>query len=273
MGPWSEVSDAFATPTSDPFGKYKPVMTLSGASKVSVTLKIDPPPKDVMEFIGAYRLNMISVDDKTRVMEKNIRIDEVSLKWSVTLNELMPGTAYEFVARAVHGFSGLAGNASKGVIGATLDAPPSQPQNVAVECFADPEFPVLRVRWDPPKEVGGKIVKYKMKVVMSAIYDDEEGYNQHTVDDLEVQTMGNETRQTVLGTPNTNYSITVTALTQAGPGEWSHRSKESQCFMQPGLPSFIPASKWRPFSESGERRIFMLMPRRVSQRNGPICCY
>ncbi|CAG0912629.1 unnamed protein product [Notodromas monacha] len=238
--------------SENPFGKYKPVMTLSGASKVSVTLKIDPPPKDVMEFIGAI----------------------ADLEFTRHCNLLEYGPCRMLiVARAVHGFSGLAGNASKGVIGATLDAPPSQPQNVAVECFADPEFPVLRVRWDPPKEVGGKIVKYKMKVVMSAIYDDEEGYNQHTVDDLEVQTMGNETRQTVLGTPNTNYSITVTALTQAGPGEWSHRSKESQCFMQPGLPSFIPASKWRPFSESGERRIFMLMPRRVSQRNGPICCY
>ncbi len=137
--------------------------------------------------------------------------------------------------------------------------------------------------------------------MISAIYTDEHGKSQHLIDETTEETGGNETRFVGAATPNTNYSITVrgprqsslnpwnnilflsriveilqvTALTNAGAGRWSHKSKDSQCFMPPGLPTSIPVSKWRlvQHDDDPERRTFSLRPYRVSERNGPICCY
>lgn len=70
---------------------------------------------------------------------------------------------------------------------------------------------------------------------------------------------------------NTNYTVRISAVTRTKKnGDYI----ESHCYMPPTVPDKQRLSKfeWRKMEEEGKFMFKLLMPR-VSERNGPICCY
>lgn len=71
--------------------------------------------------------------------------------------------------------------------------------------------------------------------------------------------------------PNTNYTVKVSGVTRS-----RHRGKEAtyHCSMPPTIPDKDKLShfSWRKVEEQG-RWLFKLLLPRVTERNGPICCY
>jgi len=71
--------------------------------------------------------------------------------------------------------------------------------------------------------------------------------------------------------PNTNYTVKVSGVTRS-----RHRGKEAtyHCSMPPTIPDKDKLShfNWRKVEEQG-RWLFKLKLQRVTERNGPICCY
>lgn len=70
---------------------------------------------------------------------------------------------------------------------------------------------------------------------------------------------------------NTNYTVRVSAVTRTKRnGEY----KELYCRMPPTVPDKYKMSRfsWRKVTEEG-KWLFKLLMYRISERNGPICCY
>lgn len=71
--------------------------------------------------------------------------------------------------------------------------------------------------------------------------------------------------------PNTNYTVRVSGVTRS-----RHQGEEAarRCSMPPTIPDKDKLARfsWRKVEEQG-RWFFRLLLPRVTERNGPICCY
>jgi protein-tyrosine phosphatase len=71
--------------------------------------------------------------------------------------------------------------------------------------------------------------------------------------------------------PNTNYTVRVSGVTRS-----RHHGEEAtrHCSMPPTIPDKDKLARfsWRKVEEQG-RWLFRLLLPRVTERNGPICCY
>ncbi len=106
----------------DPFGNYVPELTPTGSSIISVTLKINPLPAPVREFVDSFQLAAVDRDDPRRaVLKKVVVVTDPEKPLSVPWSDLHAGTRYEFNASAVNKFTGATGKSSRLVHGSTLD--------------------------------------------------------------------------------------------------------------------------------------------------------
>lgn len=203
-------------------------------------------------------------------------------------DNLQPATEYSFKVRACSELTKVCGNWSLPVNGTTMDGAPSKPMNLRVSCRQTnvSSRSSVELHWEQPERPNGVVTVYQTVL---------QGVASYRVAGLEAGNLiKNETfgpkskyeekvKRTVYDAvpPNTNYTVRVTAITRnkQRPGE----AAEATCRMPPTVPD-QPLGKFvwgRVRSGSGgsgdhhKDRPWMInlsMPR-ISERNGPICCY
>lgn len=190
-------------------------------------------------------------------------------------DDLEVATAYEFKVRACSELTKLCGPWSDTVNGTTMDGQPGKVRDLKVVCLpADNSRGIgnsISVTWDLPEKQNGKVVLYTIQC---------NGYSTYRVEGLMKNvTWGPRTAErhepqhqhTCDGVlPNTNYSVTVHATTRH---KKSGERAQAFCEMPVAVPSNIGRSAWIKIRTDNERPIFKLNLPKISERNGPICCY
>lgn len=106
----------------------------------------------------------------------------------------------------------------------------------------------------------------------NATYVDELGIQRHTTWGPKITSVSNTTlNTTVTVAPNTNYTVRVSGVTRL---KKNGDIAEAYCTMPPTIPDKQKLSKfnWSKV-EDKDRYMFKLFMPRITERNGPICCY
>ncbi|KAJ8982827.1 hypothetical protein NQ317_010448 [Molorchus minor] len=248
---------------------FVPTVTLKGVTPNSINIKWTSPPKKFEDHIHYYNLILRAYNTS----KKFEAIQAANNEYMFT--DLDPATTYNFQVASCSDYSRECGPWSDIVNGTTMDGLAGPPTNATVECRFDniSHKNFVYVTWEPPKNPHGTITQYHVSLEGSASYINEQGILEHT-------TWGpkaTSTSERMLSTrfynvsANTNYTVRIAAV---------NRSKKNgqfvmlNCEMSPTLPNKQRLSRihWKKMEEQG-KWIFKLFIPRVSEKNGPICCY
>ncbi|XP_041983398.1 tyrosine-protein phosphatase 69D isoform X2 [Aricia agestis] len=242
---------------------FVPNISIKGFSATSVTIGWAPPPDDIAELIHYYLLEarkMNEVETRSAYHPRDSRNPYM-------FDNLEPHSTYVFRVCACSDFTKRCGPWSSEMQAATLDGIPGRPSNVTVHCSSNS----LNLTWSPPLKPNAEIKGYSIELTGNATYRNELG-------DIKQDTWGpfakfttnvsRSIRQDDLQ-PNTNYTIRVIAMTRT-----RRRGEEETryCSTAPAPPAGPPRPRWRKVIEDDKYVFTMKLPR-VSERNGPICCY
>lgn len=252
-----------------------------------MTIGWQPPPLEVLDYVHYYELVVEKSGDEPTHVEEAIH-PQNSRNLPYMFDNLQPATEYSFKVRACSELTKVCGNWSLPVNGTTMDGAPSKPLNLRVFCRQTnvSSRSSVEIHWEQPERPNGVVTVYQTVL---------QGVSSYRVAGLE---SGNLVRNETFGPkskyeekvkrtvydavpPNTNYTVRVTAITRnkQRPGE----AAEATCRMPPTVPD-QPLGKfvWGRVRSSGgggggdhKDRPWMInlsMPR-ISERNGPICCY
>ncbi|KAL0859492.1 hypothetical protein ABMA27_010650 [Loxostege sticticalis] len=150
---------------------------------------------------------------------------------------------------------------------ATLDGIPGKPSNVTVDCTGG----FMKLTWDPPEKPNAEIKGYSIELTGNATYRDRFGTMKEDMWGPLARFMANDSRTARFDDlqPNSNYTVRLSAMTRTrrrGDEETRH------CSTPPAGPAVPPRPRWRKILENNMFMFKMYLPR-MSERNGPICCY
>lgn len=249
---------------------FVPNVTIKGFSATSVTIGWAPPSDEIAEHIHYYEL-VAQKQNESDVKDAYHPQDSQNLPYM--FDDLEPYTTYIFKVRACSEYTvKVCGNWSEPNIAMTLDGIPGKPSNVTLQCFeTDTLWRHLNLSWGPPLKPNGEIKGYAMELTGVASFIDQRG-NQET------ETFGplskfatntSKSQRIAELKPNTNYTIKLSAMTRTRRrGEDETKS----CYTSPGPPDHPPKPTWKKINDNDKYFFKMTLPR-VSERNGPICCY
>lgn len=263
------VSQLVHTLDEDP--EFEPEVKVTGLAMVSITISWTEPPKELADFVQYYTLKLFKADNSSDPFETVV---PASIKYHMFV-DLAPAATYNFQVKACCEYSKECGPWSKVVNGTTMDGFAGPVSNASLECKVEniSHTNFIYVSWKPPLNPHGTIVSYNVNFEGSASFINDKGI-------LENITWGPKAKsisENILNTryynvsANTNYTITVSAVTRTKKyGE----KVELYCTMPPTVPDKQKLSRfnWRKIEEQG-RFVFKLVIPRISERNGPICCY
>lgn len=276
-----QFADFVRTLEKDP--DFVPVVDVKGSTHTTVTIGWQPPPLEVLDYVHYYELVVERAGDQPTHVEEAIH-QQNSRNLPYMFDNLQPATEYVFKVRACSELTKVCGNWSIPVNGTTMDGAPSQPLNLRVFCRQTnvSSRSSVEIFWETPERPNGVVTVYQtvLQGVSSYRISGDEGA-------LRNETFGpkskyeEKVKRTVYDAvpPNTNYTVRVTAITRnkQRPGE----AAEATCRMPPTVPD-QPLGKFlwgRVRGGSGTEHaadrpwmISLSMPR-ISERNGPICCY
>ena len=261
---------------------FVPVVDVKGSTHTTVTIGWQPPPVEVLDYVHYYELVVEKSGDEPTHVEEAIH-PQNSRNLPYMFDNLQPATEYSFKVRACSELTKVCGNWSAPVNGTTMDGQPTKPLNLRVFCRQTnvSSRSSVEIQWEAPERPNGVITVYQTVL---------HGVASYRVSSDGVVLTKNETfgpkskyeeklKKTVYDAvpPNTNYTVRVTAITRnkQRPGEGA----EASCRMPPTVPD-QPLGKFvwgrvRSGDQSTKERPWMInlsMPR-ISERNGPICCY
>ncbi|XP_046745676.1 tyrosine-protein phosphatase 69D isoform X2 [Diprion similis] len=252
---------------------FIPNVVSQGVTSDSIQITWDPPGKELEDHFHYYKLISIRLTD-------NIR--EEACLWNQTnkfvFSDLVPWTNYTFSVVACNTYTDECGNWSTPLRVETQDGVPSPPRNVSVMCEYSniSNTGVVYVTWASPVEPNGVITRYSVQINGSACYKNDSGImGCYNVDSTTTTIDGskNKTCKFEHRLANTNYTVSVNAETKFGkirPGKLA----SNNCSMPIAAPSVdsMNVASWEKYV-NGHQNMFLLKLRRISERNGPICCY
>jgi protein-tyrosine phosphatase len=215
----------------------------------------------------------VSHADNASVIE-TVTYQQNSRNLPYMFDNLKTATEYNFKVRACSELTRKCGNWSEVVNGMTMDGTSSAPINLLVSCshFNVSRRSQVSVQWQPPLNKNGKLISYHVVLDGSATYRSEYGTIKNETWGPKVKSV-NETLHKALYDgvpPNTNYTISVSGITRAKrPGDIA----SATCRMPPTLPDSIGRFMWGKVKTETGNWVFKLFLPRISERNGPICCY
>ncbi|KRT79270.1 hypothetical protein AMK59_7578 [Oryctes borbonicus] len=256
------------TLTEDPV--FQPDVKVTGVAMVSITILWSDPPKDLSDYVQYYTLKKIKADNVSSPSETIVPLIKLYM-----FSDLEPATTYNFQVKACCEYSKECGPWSQVVNGTTMDGFAGPVSNATIECkFEDlSHTSFIYVSWKPPFIPHGTIVSYNVNLEGSASFINDKGILENTTWGPKAKSIN----ENILNTrfynvsANTNYTITVSAVTRTKKyGE----KVELYCTMPPTVPDKQKLSRfsWRKIEEQGRWMFKLFMPR-ISERNGPICCY
>ncbi|XP_071455284.1 tyrosine-protein phosphatase 69D [Hetaerina americana] len=251
---------------------FIPDIEVKGVSRSSVTVGWSAPPPEIEDLVHYYELKL---QDNNTEEEADYPTSHspVDLKPSYSFENLSPATTYYFKVRACSEYGRHCWNWTKGVNGTTMDGEPGPPNNVNVSCMFDniSRKSIVYVSWEPPIQMNGKIMHYRVILEGDSIYKNEKGDWGRLTLPVKSRSVDETYRSSLFDDipPNTNYTVKVSGFTRSRtPGPEVNRT----CGMPPTTPDKLKDIRWKKIEEQGRYLIKLILPR-VSERNGPICCY
>ncbi|CAH0599142.1 unnamed protein product [Chrysodeixis includens] len=245
---------------------FVPNISINGFSATSVTIGWAPPPPDIAELIHYYLLEARKKDDDKDV-PRTAYHQRDSRNLPYMFDNLEPHSTYVFKVKACSDYSKTCGEWSEKMEAATLDGVPGMPSNVHVKCSVD----YLNLTWSPPLRPNAEIKGYTMEITGNATYMDRYGVQKLATWGPLSKFMTNDSTSTRVNDlpPRTNFTIRLSAMTRT-----RRRGEENvtYCRTLPAPPDHPPRPRWRKILENSTYMFKMYLPR-ISERNGPICCY
>ncbi|XP_043266767.1 tyrosine-protein phosphatase 69D isoform X2 [Venturia canescens] len=248
---------------------FIPTVSVNGFTDRSITIGWNVPPPDLREHVHYYKLMVTHGDQKKEAFYP-----------AQTFNvyvfvDLDPATTYQFKIAACSEYTKHCGNWSKIVNGTTMDGVCGAPQNLTVTCRFDniSSTAYVYVSWQPPARPNGVITRYQLELTGAAQYRNDlgrPGNNWWKLPDKTVKELEHSYEFKSLS-PNTNYTVRAWCVTRLRtPG----KDTIGNCTMPVTVPDKenMNLRSWRKIESEG-RQLFKLYLPRISERNGPICCY
>lgn len=248
---------------------FVPTVSLTGSTTTSITLGWTGPPTELREHVHFYNLMIIHGNQRKEA------VDSAQVFNDHVFVDLNPATTYQFKIAACSYYTKQCGNWSAEVNGTTLDGICSAPQNFTVSCRFDniSKTSFVSVSWKAPAVLNGIITHYKLYLSGTSQYRNERA--RIHVDHwgpVDHSAKVNDSNWEFKRVPsNTNYSAHIYGVTRLrSPGE----RITGNCSMPGTVPERenLNMRTWRKIENEG-RHLFKLYLPRISERNGPICCY
>ncbi|XP_074107914.1 protein tyrosine phosphatase 69D isoform X2 [Cotesia typhae] len=249
---------------------FVPTGIVKGITGSSITLGWTLPPPALKEHVHYYNLMIIHGNEK----KEAVHHAQSEFKEHPFI-ELTPATTYQFKIAACSYYTEQCGNWSAEINGTTMDGVCSAPQNFTVTCHFDniSRSSSVSVTWSPPAILNGVITRYQLD--LSGISHYRNDRSQSKTDrwgPVSHSTRENDYNWEFRSVPaNTNYTVRIYGVTRV-------RSPGKEAVANCSMPGTIPdredlnARSWRKIANDG-RHLFKINLPRISERNGPICCY
>ncbi|XP_050678387.1 tyrosine-protein phosphatase 69D [Leptidea sinapis] len=243
---------------------FVPNISINGFSATSVTIGWAPPPEDIAELIHYYLLEARKMEE---VAPRRAYHSRDSRNLPYMFDNLEPHSTYVFRVCSCSDFTKKCGAWSSEMQAATLDGTPGRPANVSVTCARS----WITLTWQPPLKPNAEIKGYTMELTGNATYRDRYGTVKEAMWGPLTKFKTNDSRTVRFEDlqPNTNYTVRLSAMTRT-----RRRGEEETryCSTEPAPPDAPPRPRWRKIVENDRYMFTMHLPR-ISERNGPICCY
>ncbi|PNF23076.1 Tyrosine-protein phosphatase 69D [Cryptotermes secundus] len=251
----------------DPY--FVPEISVKGVTLNSITIGWSQPPEEMRDHVHYY---MLIVQNNSTTKEAFHPEQSMNL---FLFTDLQAATTYRFKVSACSYYTKQCGNWSKEANGTTMDGESSAPENVSLVCRFDniSHTSFVYVTWTPPIQPNGQIMHYNVILRGEASFKNESGLMQKIYSEPKVKRVEGKQHSTRfdLVPPNTNYTVKVSGVTRS-----RHQGEEATCHctMPPTVPDKDKLARfsWRKLEEQGHWLFKLLLPR-VTERNGPICCY
>ncbi|XP_005189076.1 tyrosine-protein phosphatase 69D isoform X2 [Musca domestica] len=251
---------------------FIPKVKTTGSTASTITIGWDPPPIDLIPYVQYYELVVAEAGETPKIIEETV-YQQNSRNLPYMFDNLKTATEYEFKVRACSDLTKMCGPWSDIVNGTTMDGVSSQPLDLTVTCIHNnmSKINTVDISWRYPQKPNGKVVSYQIHL---------EGVSAYRLNGkMQNETWGPKIRR--IDEPhhhtsydgvvsNTNYTVTISAITR-------HRkigeSAEGTCTMPVSVPDVISRVIWTKVRVNNNKCVFKAFIPRVSERNGPICCY
>ncbi|XP_050313580.1 tyrosine-protein phosphatase 69D isoform X2 [Anthonomus grandis grandis] len=250
---------------------FVPEVTVTGVTSSSITIKWSMPPEKFRDHIHYYNLILRSYNSPQK-----FEAIQPARDYLYMFSELHSATTYNFQIAACSDYSRECGPWSEIVNGTTMDGISEAPSNASIECRSDniSHTNFVYVSWEPPKQPNGIIQTYNVNLEGSATFINEQGHLEHVTWGPKVTSTSEKTLITRFYnvSANTNYTVRISGVTRLRK---NGIPKTLSCQMPPALPDKqkIARIHWKKMEEQLGKWMFKLFVPRISERNGPICCY
>ncbi|XP_076262498.1 protein tyrosine phosphatase 69D isoform X2 [Rhynchophorus ferrugineus] len=249
---------------------FVPVVIVTGVTSSSITIKWSMPPNKFRDHIHYYNLILRSYNTSHK-----LEAIQPARDYLYMFSELNSATTYNFQVAACSDYSKECGPWSEIVNGTTMDGMSGPPSNASVECRFDniSHTNFVYVSWGSPNQPHGVIQSYNVNLEGSAEFLNDQGVMEHTTWGPKVTSTSEKTLNTRFYnvSANTNYTVRISGVTRVRK---NGQAVVLSCTMPPTLPDKQKLSRihWQKMEEQGKWMFKLFMPR-ISERNGPICCY
>ncbi|XP_055544651.1 tyrosine-protein phosphatase 69D [Wyeomyia smithii] len=265
-------SPAVKVRTLDSDPSFTPVVEVKGNTHSTITIGWAAPPADLLEYIQYYDLTVSVAGENSSKWETYYPQNSRNLPYM--FDNLDTATEYSFRVRACSELAKVCGNWSEEVNGTTSDGLSSAPLNLNITCshFNISRRNTVRIHWDPPKKPNGKVVSYQVTLEGLSQYRSEHGSLKNETWGPKIKNVQPQFTKTEYDgiPPNTNYTVKVAAVTRT---KRSGVVASATCTMPVTTPDNIGRLMWGKLRTEDNQWIFKLFLPRISERNGPICCY
>ncbi|KYN41587.1 Tyrosine-protein phosphatase 69D [Trachymyrmex septentrionalis] len=247
---------------------FVPKVSVNGVTENSITIGWTVPPPDLKEHVHYYNLMATHADQKREAVYPA----QPFIVYAFV--DLDPATTYKFKIAACSEYTKQCGNWSAEVNGTTLDGVASPPKNLIVICRYDniSSFSFMSITWKPPEKPNGIIQRYNIQLNGVARFKNDMGrLDIHNFEPPSWSVYNRNSTHYNKIPPNTNYTVRVHGVTRSRtPGKDAIGNCTTPITV-PGRDNMNMRS-WRKIENQG-RQLFKLYLPRISERNGPICCY
>ncbi|KYN14909.1 Tyrosine-protein phosphatase 69D, partial [Trachymyrmex cornetzi] len=247
---------------------FVPKVSVNGVTENSITIGWTVPPSDLKEHVHYYNLMATHADQKREAVYPA----QPFIVYAFV--DLDPATTYKFKIAACSEYTKQCGNWSAEVNGTTLDGVASPPKNLIVICRYDniSSFSFMSITWKPPEKPNGIIQRYNIQLNGVARFKNDMGrLDIHSFEPPSWSVYNRNSTHYNKIPPNTNYTVRVHGVTRSRtPGKDAIGNCTTPVTV-PGRDNMNMRS-WRKIENQG-RQLFKLYLPRISERNGPICCY
>uniref|UniRef100_W4VRM2 protein-tyrosine-phosphatase n=1 Tax=Corethrella appendiculata TaxID=1370023 RepID=W4VRM2_9DIPT len=253
---------------------FTPEVEVKGNTHSTITVGWQPPPQNLLEYIQYYELVVLYSDENSTIVKEQAIHPQNNRNLPYMFDNLSVATEYSFKVRACSEYTKDCGNWSEIVNGTTSDGLASEPINLKVVCSHSniTRHSSVSVTWDPPKQPNGKIISYQVNLNGFATFKSENGNLKNETWGPKVKTIDESSNKAFYENvpANTNYTVQVSAMTRT---KRQGTVAVANCTMPVTTPDNVGRYAWGKIKTETGNWAFKLFFPRISERNGPICCF